>query len=216
MDIGTFVSLKRYNVALKEVENYHSKIIDKNEEYFYIDFPIHVMTKRTSIFAVDEQVVAEYTEAGVAHEFKTTVLDRVHKNIPALKLKIPEKDDIKRIQRREYVRIETDIDVAIHCPNKSFLPTTSVTEDISGGGAKIYNPPESLKEAQKIDLFLVLPGEDNHFDYIETEAEVVRLHEQGNIKTLSVKFLFDHESKRQKVIQHCFYLQRRNRQSGVL
>jgi len=215
MDIGTFIFLKRYDVELQEMEKYHSKVIDQREDFFYIDQPTNVNTKRTANFLPNEQVLVDYTKDGVVYEFKATVLGRVHKNIPALKVTLPKEEDMKRIQRREYVRIEIDVDVAIHCPLNSFHPVVSVTADISGGGAKIYNPPETLKEGQKIMLYLVL-SKDSAYEYIETEAEVIRFQEIKQVKTVSVKFLFKHENDRQKIIQYCFYIQRKNRQLGIL
>lgn len=215
MEIGTFVSLKRFTVDIGELENYTCKIVDIDDEHFYIDLPIHQETRRTARFAVGETILAQYTKNGVAHEFRAKILERVNKNVPALKLKIPAEDEINRIQRREYVRVETDVDVAVHALDESFAPFTSVTKDLSGGGAKIYNPPETLEEKQKLQLYLVLPIQ-NQYEYIKTEAEVVRLHEENQVKTMSVKFLMDEEMNRQKIIQYCFHIQRRNRQLGLI
>ena len=41
MEIGTFVSLKRFTVDIGELENYTCKIVDIDDEHFYIDLPIH-------------------------------------------------------------------------------------------------------------------------------------------------------------------------------
>ena len=39
-----------------------------------------------------------------------------------------------KIQRSQFVRIETAVDVAIHPMNREFEPFTAMTEDISAGG----------------------------------------------------------------------------------
>lgn len=215
MEIGTPLSLKRFNLDTKDLEDYRSKVIDIDDEYFYIDFPVHEQTKRTSVFSIHEYIIVQYTKNNVVFEFRGKVLDKVSKNVPALKLKLPAKEDLKRIQRRQYVRVETDVDVAVHCPNDSFPPFTTVTRDISGGGASLYVLDQSLEINQKLKLYFVLNSKDG-YEYIETEAQIVRFQTENEVKTASVKFLIDDENKRQKIIQYCFEIERKNRKLGLL
>lgn len=215
MEIGTPLSLKRFNLETKDIEDYRSKVIDIDDDYFYIDFPVHEQTKRTFVFSIHENIIVQYTKNNVVFEFKGKVLDKVTKNVPALKLKLPAKEDLKRIQRRQYVRIETDVDVAVHCPNDSFPPFTTVTRDISGGGASLYVSDQSLEINQKLKLYIVLDSKEG-YEYIETEAQIVRFQTENNVKTASVKFLIDDENKRQKIIQYCFEIERKKRKLGLL
>lgn len=215
MEIGTPLSLKRFNLETKNIEDYRSKVIDIDDDYFYIDFPVHEQTKRTFVFSIHENIIVQYTKNNVVFEFKGKVLDKVTKNVPALKLKLPAKEDLKRIQRRQYVRIETDVDVAVHCPNDSFPPFTTVTRDISGGGASLYVSDQSLEINQKLKLYIVLDSKEG-YEYIETEAQIVRFQTENNVKTASVKFLIDDENKRQKIIQYCFEIERKKRKLGLL
>lgn len=215
MEIGTPLSLERFNLETKEIDEYRSKVIDIDDEYFYIDFPIDKKTERTTHFYNNEKVIFQYTKNNVVFEFSGTVLDRVMKNVPALKFHVPNKEDIKQIQRRQFVRVETDVDVAVHCPNNSFLPFTTVTRDISGGGASIVLKDQTFEVGQSLELYIVLDTK-NGYEYIELEAKVVRMQTKDNIKTVSVKFVNEDEKKRQKIIQYCFDIERKKRKLGIL
>ena len=215
MEIGTPLSLKRFNIETKEIDDYKSRVIDIDDQFFYIDYPVNKRTNKTDYFYKNEKIIIQYTKNNVVFEFTGTMLERVNKNVPAFKFEIPKKEDLNQIQRRQFVRIETDVDIAVHCPNDSFPPFTTVTQDISGGGASLFVKNQSLEVNQKILIYIVL-NTNNEYEYIETEAKVVRFQSDDEVNIVSVKFLIDDENIRQKIIQYCFDIERKNRKLGIL
>ena len=75
-----------------------------------------------------------------------------------MKLHYPGDEYVMKIQRRQYVRVETAVDIAIHPYNGEFVPFTAVTDDISAGGALVHKTKnDSLKEGMEIRTSLFCP-----------------------------------------------------------
>lgn len=200
-----------------EIATYRSKIIDMDNQFFYLDYPIHIETDTTVFVPINEPLKVQFIKDGVANEFQTKVDRRVKIPMPALALPLPENDQIVRIQRREFVRVETNADVAVHLEDSSIPPFTTVTDDISGGGASIVIPPTiELNEKQPLSLYLVLRSSSLHYDYIKTRAEIVRFRFINNVQMMSVKFHLDSDNDQQKIIHYCFDQQREKRQQGLI
>lgn len=81
-----------------------------------------------------------------------------------------------KIQRREYVRVETPVDVAIQFKNYKYQ---LVTADISAGGlALILKGEVAFNEGDEVDLTVVLPFANGDVKYVMTTAVVVRIFEK--------------------------------------
>ena len=89
---------------------------------------ILLMFKREKwYFLVDgTQLKASYQddEKGT-YFFDTEVLNKIKGNIPMIQLLLPPEETFIKIQRRQFVRIETSIDVAIHPIDGEFSPFRS-------------------------------------------------------------------------------------------
>lgn len=190
---------------------YRCKIIDFIDHYIAIDLPIHMQTNKSVVLPLGVTITANYVEDGFIYEFTSSIERKLKLNVPALLLKRPEQDEMRRIQRREFVRVQTDVDIAVHCPNNSFQPFTTVTGDISGGGALIILPPNAIdfRPRQKVELYFVLRYDDEPYKYIHTPAEVVTTRQINAVNTFSVKFLLPSERLREQIISYCFYIQRK-------
>lgn len=207
MNIGDTLVIK-----LSTSDNlYRCKIIDFIDDLIAIDQPINIQTNKSIMLPKGASLIVNYVEDGYIFEFSTTIERRTTINIPAILIRRPSQDDIRRIQRREFVRVQTDVDIAVHCPNKTFTPFTTVTGDISGGGALIIIPPikVNLRPKQKVELFFVLRYDDEPYKYIHTTAEIVLVRQINAVKTFSVKFLLPSERMREQIINYCFYVQRK-------
>ncbi|WP_051024222.1 MULTISPECIES: flagellar brake protein [Bacillus] len=131
-----------------------------------------------------------------------------------VRLKKPDEDDFIKIQRREFVRIETTIDAAIHSSNMEFTPFTTVTEDISAGGTAILIPKDiTLSPDSSINTWLALPLKSGIIQYLNIKSRFVRLIErEGSTKNIaSIKFTDISDSDRQIIIRFCFEKQLENR-----
>ncbi|WP_042145706.1 flagellar brake protein [Paucisalibacillus sp. EB02] len=223
MKIGDFLMIETYGTDFLSIEKYRSKIIDKNSSYIYVDYPVHVKTKRTTgSFRIGTKVMAEYLGNDQSiYRFKTEIIDKRNGKIPTIALQLPNEDQIERIQRRQYVRVETAVDVAIHSNENSneqkIKPFSTVTLDLSGGGLSIVVPKGfRLTDGDKLSIYLVLPMHSGHYHYLELYGEVVRFMEKESAATIaSIKFLELNEQDKQFIIRYCFEKQREARQKEL-
>ncbi|UOQ42690.1 flagellar brake domain-containing protein [Halobacillus salinarum] len=133
--IGTTMNLELFKQDQEEPERYKCTLVDHSQGYIYIDYPIKTNTGRTSFFFEGTRFQVSFVgKDGSVYSFKSEVTARRKLKIPVLVLTFPGKDQVVRIQRRRYVRVETSIDVAIQLNNESEASFTSITQDVSGGG----------------------------------------------------------------------------------
>src|SRR5690625_3323193 len=136
MKVGTVLSIE-VDRGLKGPIYCRSKVIKLNRRNLFIDLPTNIHTKKTVYLSKGDQLFVTFIGADEAvYQFNTEIKGRKNLNVPALKLAYPEQID--RIQRRNFVRIKATVDVAVHCPQLTFRPFTTVSYDISGGGLSIF------------------------------------------------------------------------------
>ncbi|MFC4557402.1 flagellar brake protein [Virgibacillus kekensis] len=216
MKIGTLLSLEIKDREKGEIVRFRCKVAEKNEHYLFIDHPIEVKTNKSVFLPEGTHLIASYVGKDQSvYQFHTKIAAQIKMNVPVLAIHIPNKDKIKRIQRREYVRVETAVDVAIHSVELSF---TTVTSDISGGGMAIIIPSNKLIEAEdEMDICLVLPLDSGDYQYVNALAEVVRVKEdKSSARIASMKFTKISKYARQGIIRYCFERQREARNKELL
>lgn len=199
----------------EEEFEYRSKVVDIGEDVLYIDYPTDINTKRTVYVPIKEPFYVKFIKDAAVFQFQSHVVARTKRNVPVLKIAVPSKDEFKKIQRRAYLRVTTSVDIAIHCPENTFSPFTTVTKDLSGGGARFIIPYHlsqlNFVRDQPLLTYLVLRFSQDHYEYIETEAHVVRVLDQNEPKEVSIKFEFDDRQIEQNLVQYCFHVQREER-----
>ena len=108
-------------------------------------------------------------------------LNKVKGNIPMIQLVLPPKETFIKIQRREFVRLETSVDVAIHPFEGEFAPFRAVTDDLSAGGAAIHLPKNvNLNGASFIHIWLALPLNSGEISYLQMHSKVIRIMDLKN------------------------------------
>lgn len=219
MKIGTLFTLEMEDLETRVMAKYRCKVIDKNENYLFIDYPINIKTKKTTFFPKGDKFSISYLGADqVVYQFISKIISRVNLRVPALVIRFPDKNKIQRIQRREYVRIETAVDTAVHCLEDSFSAFTTVTTDISGGGLSVIIPSKhTLAKNKKLNIWLVLQMQSGEYNYINAKAELVLLKLLDNaLKTASLKFTSITKQSQQNIIQFCFEKQREARKKELI
>ncbi|MGP4107417.1 flagellar brake protein [Virgibacillus sp. L01] len=216
MKIGTLLNLELKQKQKDKIEKYRCKIVDKNEDYLFIDYPIDIKTNKTAFLHKGTHLSAEYVGNDQSvYKFQTEIVAKVKLNVPTLAINFPDKDNIKRIQRREYVRIETAIDIAFHSSNDSF---TTVTSDISGGGMSIIVPNgNKMKEKEEANVWIVLQMHSGEFQYVTALVEVIRIKESETAANIaSLKIIQVTKADRQSIVRYCFEKQREARKKELL
>lgn len=206
----------------KEQNRYKARLVDLDEQAFYIDLPVNKETDRTGFFFEGTEFKISFVKNDSAvYTFRTEVIGRRKTNIPMLVLKRPTKEDYVRIQRRAFVRVETPVDVAVHPKGEqTFRPFQTVTADISAGGAAIVLPPDHpLKEQQEIFCFIALAFQSGAIDYVRTPCMIHRLlegNETDKRQKATLQFVDLDEGDKEKVIRLCFDRQLEMKRKGIL
>src|SRR5690625_2510971 len=182
---------------------YRCTIIGIDHDCLLIDYPIHKETQRTGFFPNGTVLLATYIDQDKnLYQFRTKIQKRITLTIPGLAIDIPKKEEIKQIQRREYVRIITAVDIAIHPIDDSFSPFTTVTNDISGGGMSIIIPRKiKLKEKHTVIFTMVLHLKSK-IKYVHLQGEIIRIYQQNKeFRTSSTISTSSTDKIRQLIIQ---------------
>ncbi|MFB6465985.1 flagellar brake protein [Cytobacillus sp. Hz8] len=214
--IGDIITLElKYS---DKFEKYRCKLVEKQGENLYIDYPTNNETNKTAFLMDGTQLKCTFLDHnGTVYLFESEVLGRVKQNIPMLKLSFPGEDHLVKIQRRQFVRIETPVDIAIHPKDKEFPAFTAISEDISAGGtAIIISNKTKLKQGMNAFIWLVLPMQNGDYHYMKLESKVVRIIPISEISCkISIQFMNVQPHERQILLRFCFDRQLALKKKGV-
>ncbi len=208
LSIGTVIVIDKD--FTEDSEKYKSKVVDLGEDFILIDYPTHMETGRTAFFIDGTQLHVTFSDnQKIAHAFRTEVLGRLNKGILMLKLMYPGDDQLIKIQRREFVRVEHAIDVAV---NKEGLFRQLIAEDLSAGGIALRLPDRTFfQSGDVLKLLIVLPFVNHEIKYIHAEANVVRVWEKNGKTIASMKFEKIGQLERQAIVRFSFERQLQKR-----
>ncbi|WP_100407189.1 flagellar brake protein [Bacillus solitudinis] len=210
IDIGStiFLELQEFKEGESKVLNLRCRLVDQTTKSFVIDYPINQVTNKPNFFFDGTQFRAWFIgKDGAMYAFDTEITGRKKGNIPVLLLKDPGKENYQRIQRRNYVRVETSADVAVHPINNEFAPFTSVTLDLSGGGSAVMIPNNNtLPSRGEVILWVVLHMQTGQIEYVKAKCKIIRVYKslKSARERVSLQFLEIGERDRQKIIKYCF------------
>ncbi|MCM3361809.1 flagellar brake protein [Niallia sp. Sow4_A1] len=205
----------------KKVDQYKSRVLGMEEKSLYIEYPIHLETNKLIFLMNGAQLRVNFvTNEGIAYLFHSEVIGRKKdNNVPVLILSLPSIDQMIKIQRRQFVRIETSIDMAIHPMEveNSFQPFTTVSLDFSAGGAAVIVPKKIyLEENSKIKVSLVLPLQNGEYNYLHLDAEIKKIIDYNeNSNKMSIEFLDIEPVDRQSMLRFSFDRQLSLKKKGL-
>lgn len=209
LSIGTIIVIDKD--FTKDSEKFKSKVVDRGDGFVMIDYPTHIETGRTAFFIDGTQLHVTFTDSvKMSYAFRTEVSGRLNKGIPMIKLSYPGDEQLIKIQRREFVRVESAIDVAVE---KDGRFTQFVAADLSAGGVALtLLSPDTFKEDELLSLTIVLPFMNREIKYVKADARVIRVLEKNGRIFASLQFETINQIERQYVIRFCFerQLQMRN------
>lgn len=218
MKIGTVLTLEMNPSNLMSAKKCRCKVIDINDAYLFIDIPVNIQSQKSAFLPIGTPVVITYVGNDQAvYQFYSVIEEKVELRVVAFKIPLPKNANIRRIQRRKYVRIEAAVDVAIHCPEKRFPPFTTVTKDISGGGVSLIVPSQvKLKCEQELEIWAVLRSHAGPCRYLNIDGKVINMKLDGKIQYASLEFISISQQDRQHIIYYCFQKQREIRKKELL
>lgn len=186
--LETGLSLKIVPESIKNIKSGTILNVDENL------FTVELKGTLDSLLIYSEVEVLVNINSGVL-KFNTTI-QKIENNI--LSLIIPEK--YSTVQRREYPRIKINIPVTIE-QNEGTNKETS-TDDISGGGMKIFSDKEIERGIEFVAKLKITNGKN-----IKTIFKVLRTTKESQDNKdfiLSGKFADISHSDRTTIIQLCF------------
>ncbi|KHF40358.1 flagellar brake protein [Halalkalibacter okhensis] len=204
-----FLELQEIKNNEKRMLRYKCRLVDRNEGVFVIDYPINEETGKPSFFFDGTEFRAYFSaddDSGL-YSFDTEIIGRMKGKIPVLFIKDPGKEKYMRIQRRNYVRVETSVDTAVHSLNDEFSPFTTVTLDLSGGGCAISIPEgQMFPEKGETHIYIILHMQSGESVYVRALCKIVRLFRPRAEarRRASLQFLDIEERDQQMVVRYCF------------
>lgn len=135
------------------------------------------------------------------HSFETEIVAKVREKINLLKLR--RIGEVKKLQRRNFYRVKSDLDVIVRMSGDVIFEETIIL-DISGGGLKFLSR-QDFKLGDLVELNITLLGED-----LDLEAKVVKVDKIGFGKSeVSVEFYDLYEDDQNVIVKYVFEKQRR-------
>lgn len=210
MKLGQFLDLEIKDPITLELRTFRSKIIDKDEDFIYITYPVEKRQGKTTYFPPGTHFRISYVGSDeIIYQFSGEIQNKRKKPIPALGIAIPANDELKQIQRRKFARVKIVADVAVHADDHSFPPFTTVTTDFSGGGLAFIIPENNEIHETPVSLWLALKFQQK-MNYLKISGDIVRVTDDGenHIRTASVAFKHLTRKEEQTIIGFCFEQQR--------
>ncbi|MGY4690131.1 flagellar brake protein [Salibacterium sp. K-3] len=191
-----------------DIKTYRCKLMDHEDGVFIVDPPINEETGRTGFFMEGVELHAWFVGRDEAlYTFETEVKGKGREKVRSLQLTDPGKDQYVRIQRRNYVRINTAVDTAVYPHKHGAAPFITSTIDISGGGMSVLLPDgHGLFPQDSIKTWVVLHMMDGIIHYLQMNCTVVRIIEGNGAakERCSLRFEEMDEADRQLIIKFCF------------
>ncbi|MFP4020043.1 MAG: flagellar brake protein [Halanaerobium sp.] len=162
---------------------------------------------------LNQPINVYYTTDRAAYKFKSKILKRTNKPIPLLL--IEKADSVKRIQRRDFFRLDVTgrVDVYKMIDGKNYPKKISEARllDISGGGIQIQLK-KKFKQGEELLISLknILPPKQ----FIK--SKIVRVQKENDVfYNYGVQFVEIEEEQREEIIQWIFAYQRKSRKKGL-
>ena len=214
MEIKIGTQLQLEPTYTERVEKFQCKVVEQQDNILYIDYPVNTATKKTAFLIDGSEFRATFrTEDKHSFAFKTEVIGRKAGNIPMIMLHCPKPEEFIKIQRREYVRVETPVDVAVQFKDHKYQ---LVSADISAGGlAIILKGTVAFKDEDEVKLTIALPFANGEVKYVITEATVVRIFEKEGKRIATIQLTDTDDVDQQHIVRFCFERQLVNRRKEL-
>lgn len=193
------LSVNKKVIINKDDSSYLSLIQDINDDYLLIDVP-YAKGEYLHSFNEGDAIEIDYYNDNSYFRFKVKVIARQKENgIPVYKVTVPE--EIKKVERRDFVRIDILENVFY---NKNDKWNKAVLLDLSGGGMRI-RIKEDIEVGDKIQVNLFIDEEK-----IQVNGVIVRVIQNEDKENIcGLEFIDIDERKRDKIIEKIFLEMRR-------
>lgn len=184
---------------------YKSRISDMDDESMYMEVPLQEGTGRLKKLYIGDELSAFFlTEGGVKNYFNSYVLSHHEDVIRLVRIKKPDPDQITKVQRRSFLRVQAELEVAVIAKDGTQFLTK--TDDVGGGGVSFHlKPGQTITEGSLLTCWILVPYKNGAVEHVPFEGEVVRVKQlPTNRSIVMLKFNQIVDMERQKLIRYCF------------
>lgn len=187
---------------------YKSRIADIQGESLAIEIPIDEETGKMHGFPMKTEITISFVDmGGIKYAFDTIVTGKSRDNIPLLLINMPKLDQIRKIQRRDYLRVPTNLKLTFTPQNKE-ESVEGTTIDVGGGGAGFaLDSSINLELGDELVCSITIPVARKGLDVIRFSAKVARIippNEGYNLQRIGLQIMDIQERDRDKIIRYCF------------
>lgn len=186
-------------------EEHKARIADVQDDYIAIEVPLNVNTGRLKRLVHGDQISAYFlSQGGVKNFFNTEVAGFREEVIRLVLIRTPDQQSITRVQRRSYLRVPAELEVAVTVHDK--LQIVAITDDVGGGGLSfICEGHIPVHVEAHVSGWLLLQFRNGTIDHMQFKAQVVRIKPLDNGRQLVMCSFSDvADVERQRVIRYCF------------
>lgn len=186
-------------------KEYKSRVADSDDEQIYMEIPIHEKTGKLKRLEIGDHLSVHFiTEGGVKNYFESEVLGFTQDVIRLVAIKKPEADAITRMQRRTFLRVSAQLEIAVKIGDH--LQFVTLTEDVGGGGVSfICDDHIPVKVNGMLACWLLIPYRNGTVEHAQFKGEIVRVkHQEGSKQLVMMRFDDIAQVEQQKIIRYAF------------
>ncbi|MDM5298557.1 flagellar brake domain-containing protein [Bacillus pumilus] len=204
--VGDAITIEYVNEN-KEVKTAKSKVLENNTDDICIHYPADKETGRTIYLNQHTEItVFFFDEHQIPYKCTSEVIGKRKEDIPMIVISIPPKEEMIRLQRREYLRVDTMVKTTITQADHGTFETLIV--NMSAGGVGIVIPEGvALREYGEVVTEFILPLKEPV--EIKAVAEINRVYqdEQSGKTKAIMEFSDITNDKQQHIMKYCFQQQ---------
>lgn len=186
-----------------QTEIYQSIVGRSDENSLYIGPLSHKKSSSVKKLVMGEELYAYYLVDNEIKHYFSTMVTGFDSTSSLSRIRKPLQEEISIVQRRQYLRVKAQIEVAIKKEDQRFV---AITENVSAGGLSLTT--DVTNKVQKNDLlecWLLLHMKNGKIEHIPLTARVMSVI---NSSSLTPRYLLEYtvisETDRQKMIRYCF------------
>ena len=198
-----------------------SKIASISDQLVWIESPSEMTTLKTYFLHEDEAIRVHFFKGeDQLYAFDTVIKKRVSDAQLNLRyaFKLPDEKKIKRIQRREYLRVPEMIDVTVVAlDGESFESFVTTSLDVSAGGMRIVSNRAPINVDESMFVIFRIEDEQGTPQTFRVKSRLVRVQEQEVKKELSLCFEDLSPRDQETILRYSFraQLEARNRTGSL-
>lgn len=188
-----------------------TKIAAIVDQVVWIESPSDMTTLKT-FFLHEEEEMRVYFFKGdnQLFAFDTKVVKRISDAQMTIRyaFNMPDEKKIKRIQRREYLRVPEMIDVTVVAADGADFESFETTSlDVSAGGMKIIANRAPIEVDESLIVVFRIEDEQGSPKLFRVKSRLVRIHKQEVKQELSLAFEDLTPRDQETILRYCFRVQ---------